>query len=36
MTDIFSSKSKHVFVIAEAGSNWKDGTYKNDLKEQKN
>jgi N,N'-diacetyllegionaminate synthase len=35
MTNIFSSKSKHIFVIAEAGSNWKAGTYKNDLKRAK-
>ena len=29
---IFDDPS-HVFVIAEAGSNWKSGTYKNDLKQ---
>ena len=25
----------HIFVIAEAGSNWKAGTYKNDVKRAK-
>jgi len=25
--------SKHVFVIAEAGSNWKCGTYEKDLEQ---
>jgi len=25
----------HIFIIAEAGSNWKSGTYKNDLKRSK-
>ena len=35
MSKIFSSKNNHVFVIAEAGSNWKAGTYSNDLKRAK-
>ena len=35
MSNIFSSKKNHVFVIAEAGSNWKAGTYKNDIKRAK-
>src|SRR5712692_5956888 len=29
------SDSKHVFIIAEAGSNWKCGTYDEDLKRAK-
>lgn len=33
--DIFDNPS-HVFVIAEAGSNWKCGTYDDDLKQAKN
>ena len=31
----FENSSKHVFVIAEAGSNWKCGTYEEDLEQAK-
>ena len=31
----FENNSKHVFVIAEAGSNWKCGTYEEDLNQAK-
>jgi N,N'-diacetyllegionaminate synthase len=32
---IILDDSKHVFVIAEAGSNWKSGSYQNDIKRAK-
>ena len=35
MSNILSSINNHVFVIAEAGSNWKAGTYHNDIKRAK-